>query len=285
METKNSKQFSTAHPGYIAIIVDQSGSMGQPYPECGTKAKFVHRVVNRTINEIMNANGDGETIKGRVIISLFGCGGKEVTNIRTDKIDQFAASPLRVERRKQKVSDGNGGLVEIETDNPIFFEEVAKGVTPLGSALEAVKEVFKGYMENDPNSPAPVLIIISDGRPELGSDSADAEEEAKAIHEAQEIMALQGNDGSPLIFCCHIGDNAQKCEFPTSEAELADAQAKFMFQICSEVPESYKDAARKLELNLSEHSKGMVCNADPSTFIKFINFGSSAASVERSCNE
>lgn len=285
METKNSKQFSTAHPGLIAFVIDQSGSMSLPYPECGTKAKFVHRVVNRAINEIINANGDGETIKDRVFISLFGCGGKNVTAIRTDKLSAYASSPLRIEKGKQKMSDGNGGLVEIDTDNPIYFEEVARGVTPLGSALEAVKVVFTGYMEKDPESPAPVLIIISDGRPELGSDAADAEEEAKAIHEAQEIMALTGNDGSPLIFCCHIGNNAQKCEFPTDESELADAQAKFMFKICSEVPESYMEAAQKQELNIAEHSKGMVCNADPTTFIKFINFGSSAASVERSCPE
>ena len=284
METKqfNSTQFSSAHPGLITFVIDQSGSMEETYPEGGTKAKFTHLVVNRAINEMINSNADGETVKNRVLLSLIGC-GKSVTEIRTDKLSDFANNPLRIENGIQKVSDGNGGLVEVEVQKPIYFEPVANGLTPLADTLDVVKQIVGNFMEKNPESPAPVVVIVTDGMPR-SSGVDDATEEANAIAKAQEIMALSCADGHPLIFNCHIGRGTNKCEFPAAEEELPDEQAKFLFKISSEVPESYKDAARKLELDLSEHSKGMVSNADPTTFIKFINFGSSGANQDKMSN-
>ncbi len=284
METKsfNTKQFSSAHPGLIAFVIDQSGSMEEAYPEGGTKAKFTYLVVNRAINEMINANADGETVKNRVLLSLIGC-GNSVTEIRTNMLNDFANNPLRIENGTQKVSDGNGGLVEVEVQKPIYFEPVADGLTPLADTLEVVRQIFSGFMEKNPNSPAPVAVIVTDGMPRSkGND--DSVEEANAIAKAKEIMTLSCADGNPLIFNCHIGNGNHKCEFPSSEDDLPDEQAKFLYKISSEIPESYKEAARKLELNISEHSKGMVSNADPTTFIKFINFGSSGANQDKMSN-
>ena len=61
-------------------------------------------------------------------------------------------------------------------------------------------------------------------------------------------------------------------------AAKCDDQAKFLFKISSKIPESYKDAAQKTGLSIQTDSKGFVSNADPETFIKFINFGSSGGS-------
>ena len=138
-------------------------------------------------------------------------------------------------------------------------------------------------MEQNPDSPAPIVVIVSDGMPRSkGVD--DAVEEANAITVAQEIMTMTCADGHPLIFNCHIGNGNKKCEFPSSEDELPDDQSKFLFKISSEVPASYKEAARKLELDLADGSRGMVSNADPVTFIKFINFGSSGANQDKMSN-
>lgn len=280
MENLHSKQFSSSNPGLIVFVVDQSGSMSESYPEGGSKAVFTHRVVNRTINEMINANMDGETVKDRAIISILGCGGKGVTDIRTDKLSEFANNPLRIESSKQKVSDGNGGLVEVDTQNPIYFEVTAGGITPLGTTLEKAKEIVKAFIDKHPSSPAPVIIVVSDGMPY----AKETDEEAKSIAEAQEIMALNGEDGAPLIFNCHIGNGLNKCAFPTSESDLSDKESRFLYQISSIVPEAYIKAAAKLELNLADGCKGMVCNADPTTLIKFINFGSSGASQDRMSN-
>ena len=279
--SSNSKQWSSATPGYIIFLVDQSGSMNESYPEKGNKAAFTAMVINRTINELININAAGEKVKDRVFISLIGYGGKggdSVDEIRSDYLSSFADNPLRIESGKQKVSDGNGGLIEIDVQNPIFIEPIANGLTPMGSALEFAKNLIEGWLSKKPDNPAPVIINISDGLP---CNSKGTDENAKAVKEAMDIMTLSCQDGNPIIFNAHIGDSPMKCICSASESELPDEQAKFLFKISSKIPESYKEAALKTELSVQPDSKGFVSNADPETFIKFINFGSSGGSNDR----
>ncbi|KAA6341041.1 hypothetical protein EZS27_011132 [termite gut metagenome] len=269
----NSKQWSSATPGYIIFLVDQSGSMTESYPEKGNKANFTAMVINRTINELININMNGDKVKDRVFISIIGYGNPEVNEIRSDYLSKYAESPLRIESGKQKVSDGNGGLIDIDVQNPVWIEPVADKLTPMGSALEFAKKLVAGWMQKKSDNPAPVIINISDGLP-----CPDGEEQ-KSISIASEIRALSCNDGNPLIFNAHIGNGSTKYSCTESESELGgDGQAKFLFQISSKIPDSYKDAAQKQELAVKANSRGFVSNADPETFIKFINFGSSGGS-------
>jgi len=272
----NTKQWSSATPGYIIFLVDQSGSMDEGYPECKNKANFTALVINRTINELININMDGDAVKDRVFITLIGYGGKganSVDEIKSAILSDFANNPLRIENKKQKVSDGNGGLIEIDVQNPIFIEPLANGYTPMGKALGLAKEKINIWMSKHPAYPAPVIINISDGLPYDGKSTEKSELEA--IEAAKEIMMLSYEDGNPIIFNAHIGDSKETCICSAFESELPDEQAKFLFKISSKIPNSYKDAANKQELNIKPDSKGFVSNADPETFIKFINFGSS----------
>jgi hypothetical protein len=146
----------------------------------------------------------------------------------------------------------------------------------MGRALEFAKNLASAWMQDKPENPAPVLINVSDGLP------CPVAEEQKSITEAQEIMNLTCADGHPLIFNAHIGSGTPKFACNESEAELGnDKQAKFLFKISSVIPDSYKDAARKQELDIKPASRGFVSNADPETFINFINFGSSGGSDRR----
>lgn len=276
--SNNTKQWSSATPGYIIFLVDQSGSMSEPYPQNENKAKFTATVINRTINELININSAGVKVKDRVFISIIGyggSGGSSVDEIRSDYLSKFADTPIRVESGKQKVSDGNGGLIEIDVQNPIFVEPVANGLTPMGTAFETAKKLIESWVSSKPENPAPVVINISDGLP------CPAGEDTKATQIAKEIMQISTNDGNPLVFNAHIGDSTNKCICSATISELPDEQAKFLFEISSTVPESYKEAAKKQELSVQNNSRGFVSNADPETFIKFINFGSSGGSDRR----
>ena len=280
---KNSKEWSSKAPGYIIFLVDQSGSMIESYPEKGNKANFTALVINRTINELISINMDGELPKNRVFISIIGYGGKggnSIDEIRSDFLGNFADKPLRMEVGKQKVSDGNGGLVEINVDNAIFIEPVANGLTPMGNALEYAKKLIEDWLSDKPKNPAPIVINISDGMPYNGNN--DDSEEIKSIEEANFIMNLRCEDGNPLIFNAHIGNGPQKCICSSSESELPDEQAKFLFKISSKIPKSYQKAAEKEGLSVQHDSRGFVSNADPDTFIKFISFGSSGGQVDKS---
>jgi len=279
----NSKQWSSATPGYIIFLVDQSGSMSEAYPEKGNKANFTAMVINRTISELININMAGEKVKDRVFISIIGYGGKggdSIDEIKSDYLSLFAENPLRIESVKQKVSDGNGGLIEIDVDTPIFIVPIANGLTPMGKALEFTKGLIQGWLSKKPENPAPIVINISDGLPyDSRQDTKVAESDA--INEATAIMKLSCKDGNPLIFNAHIGNSPLKCICSSSENELSDEQAKFLFKISSKIPESYKGAAQKQGLSVQTDSRGFVSNADPETFIKFINFGSSGGSNDR----
>jgi uncharacterized protein YegL len=266
----NSKQWSSATPGYIIFLVDQSGSMNETYEEGKNRSEFTAFVINRTIDELINTNMNGEKVKDRVFISMIGYGGSSslsVDDIRSDYLSSFSDNPLRTEQGKQKQPDGS----EVDVVNPIFIEPVANGLTPMADAFSFVKELIEGWLQKKPDNPAPIIINISDGMPYTGVSSDDV---ADAISVANEIMNISSADGNPLIFNCHLGEG-QSHSFNENESELSDDEAKFLFKISSKVPESYKQAAVKQDFKAKPESRGFVSNADAQAFIQFINFGSS----------
>ncbi|MBU3658696.1 MAG: VWA domain-containing protein [Flavobacteriales bacterium] len=275
----NSKQWSSATPGYIIFLVDQSGSMGQDYTGGKNKAEFTALVINRTINDLIFTNSAGDKVKDRVFISIIGYGGQggnSVDDIRSDYLSAFADSPLRTEKVKKKVSDGAGGLVEIEEEMAIYLEPTCpeNGLTPMGEALDFAKQLIEGWISKKPDNPAPVIINVSDGMPYTGGNAMDDKE--KAISVANSIMNIKTNDGNPIIFNVHVGQPPfNESKFESSESKILDEEGKLLFKISSKVPETYREAARKYEFVTSADSKGFVSNAGPETLIKFINFGSS----------
>ena len=279
MSNPNSKQWSSATPGYIIFLIDQSASMGQLYPNTDgkSKAEFTALVINRTINELVNANMSGDSVKDRVFISMIGYGGSSnlaVDDIRSDYLSSFADNPLREEPIKKKISDGGGGLIEIDEQMAIFIEPISYGLTPMADALIFVKTLIEGWLQKTPDNPAPIIINISDGLPYTGGTGE--EEMKKVITVSQEIMSINSSDGKPLLFNSHIGDEKDtKYGFEENESEITNEQAKFLFKISSKVPEAYKEAAKKEDFIVKPESRGFVSNADATTFINFINFGSS----------
>jgi len=196
----NIKQWSSATPGYLIFLIDQSGSMGATYSENKNKANFTATVINRTINELININMDGEKVKDRVFISLI-VYGEKCAEIRSDYLSTFAEKPLRIENGKQKISNGEGGLIEIDVQTPIFIEPIVGGGTPMGNALVQAKKLIAAWLSDKPENPAPVIINVSDGMPN---------NKIQCINEADAIMNLSCKDGHPLIFNAHIGNSLAK---------------------------------------------------------------------------
>ena len=277
--SNNSKQWSSANPGYIIFLIDQSGSMGEDYTGGKNKAEFTSLVINRTINDLIFTNSAGDKIKDRVFISLIGYGGKggnSVDDIRSDYLSAFADSPLRIEKIKKKVSDGAGGLVEIEEEMAMYVEPTCppNGLTPMAEALDFAKQLIEGWITKKPDNPAPVIINVSDGMPYTGSNPIDDIE--KTISTANSIMNINTGDGNPLIFNVHLGQPPfNETKFSSTESEVSDEEGKILFKFSSKVPETYREAARKHEFVTDVDSRGFVSNAGPETLIKFINFGSS----------
>jgi len=142
--------------------------------------------------------------------------------------------------------------------------------------MEFVQQLIQGWIQKKPDNPAPVIINISDGMPYNGNQVNPEEETDNTVKAARDLMNISTNDGYPLLFNVHISATGKEITFPESETELqGNEMAELLFKISSKVPDAYKVAAAKLQLNVKQNSKGFIANADPVTLIKFINFGSS----------
>lgn len=68
---KNDKQWSSATPGLLIILVDKSGSMMLKYKnEPVSRTEFATRAINRVINDIIKKNFNGTEPKNRCFISV-----------------------------------------------------------------------------------------------------------------------------------------------------------------------------------------------------------------------
>lgn len=270
----NDMQWSSATPGLLVILIDQSGSMLSPY-EGETRTTFASRVINRVINEIIQKNFNGDKPKNRCFISVIGY-NHNVKELCSGYLTELYSNPIRIESVKKKVSDGAGGLIEIDTKMPIWVEPItAEGATNMKGAFLMAKQLVEKWIEDKPKNPAPVIINISDGIPYY--DGRNVEEcMQETIQVAEEIKKLSNEDGNVLIFNAEIG-NGNKYEFPAEKAEISSAgkEAEFLFEITSVIPAGYNEAAAKNSLSIKENSRGCIFNAKGEDLINLINFGSS----------
>ncbi|MDR1809635.1 MAG: hypothetical protein LBR34_04430, partial [Prevotella sp.] len=92
----NSKQWSSATPGHIVLMLDQSGSMSNSYGATGlSKAAFAAQTLNNLIYELIIANSSGQTVKNRVFITIIGYSG-DAKEIQSGSLEDFYNTILRL---------------------------------------------------------------------------------------------------------------------------------------------------------------------------------------------
>lgn len=276
---KNEMQWSSATPGLLIILVDQSGSMTLPYDGADTRTVFAARAVNRLINTLIQKNFNGRTPKNRCYVSVIGYDLEAKTLVK-GYLDKLNDNPLRIETVKKKVSDGAGGLVEIDSKMPVWIEPIKEDRwTNMTAAFMMARDIVNAWISDKPNNPAPVIINISDGTPYYDQKEVDVCMK-ETINVVNEIKQLSTEDGAVQIFNAMIGDG-QKVVFPSSETELISDEAKFLYEISTVIPEAYRRAAEKNQLNYKAGARGAICQADAELLIKLIDFGSSKGQADR----
>lgn len=267
-------QWSSATPGLLIILMDQSGSMLSKYDGNDSKTVFAAKAVNRVIDTIIQKNFDGESPKNRCFISIIGY-NHDVKELNSGYLKELDSNPLRVETLKKKESDGAGGIIEVDYPMPIWVEPITEdGATNMKGAFEMAKAIIEKWMQDKPNNPAPVIINISDGVPYYdGKDVSECMEETISV--AQSIMNLSVADGNVLIFNALIRAAGRNQVFPNSLEECTSDESKFLFKISSVVPDAYKAIAQARELPVKDGSRGCIFEADGVQLISLIDFGSS----------
>ena len=162
---------------------------------------------------------------------------------------------------------------------PIWVEPIKEdGATNMKGAFEMAKEIIEKWILDKPNNPAPVIINISDGVPFFqGLDIPECMQQTITV--VNQIKAIDTLDGKVQIFNAMIGDaTSKKVKFPKSEDELDGDEAKFLYEISTEIPSSYKAAGEaKFEMTIPDGARGAVYQADGVDLINLIDFGSTKA--------
>ena len=162
---KNEKQWSSATPGLLIILLDQSGSMLSPYAAGKSRTEFASLAVNKVIDNIISKNYDGEAPKNRCFISVIGY-NHDVKELCSGWLKDLDENPLRYETAKEKQYNGNGGIIEVEVKQPVWVEPITQdGATNMLGAFKLAKDLCEKWMKDNADGPAPVIINISDGVP------------------------------------------------------------------------------------------------------------------------
>lgn len=275
-------QWSSATPGLLVILIDQSGSMLYPMEAPNnneTRTTFATKAVNRVIDTIIQKNFDGKAPKNRCFISVIGYNHK-VKNLAAGYLKDLDENPIRVDKVKQKISDGAGGILEIDKSMPIWVDPITEdGATNMKGAFEMAKEIIEKWIADKPKNPAPVIINISDGVPYFNGLDLDICKE-QTIGVVNQIKAINTEDGKVQIFNAMIG-NGTKSVFPSSLNEISTDEGKFLYEISTEIPESYKGAAEKNGFSYATGARGLICQCDGVELVGLIDFGSSKGQGDR----
>jgi hypothetical protein len=266
-----SAEISRRSPTCFVVLIDQSGSMAEPFGLDSriTKARFVSDVVNRWIDNLVIRASKNQKVRDYFHVAVLGYGGTVRSAISSlggglQPISALADNPMRVEDRKMKVDDGVGGIVETPVKFRVWVDPRAEGQTPMRAALEAAAALLTPWVGTHPDSYPPTVINITDGQANDGDPQAAA----------AAIRRIATGDGGTLLLNCHISNlGGIPTLYPSSVQGLPDATAQMMFDISSEMPSNLYEAARAEGYPVVEGARGFGYQADAAALVKFIEIG------------
>jgi hypothetical protein len=270
-----SAEISRTNPSCLLFLIDQSGSMEDPFgggDPSRKKADGVADAVNRLLQNLVIKCAKAEGVRDYYHVGVIGYGDNQVrpafggalAGQELVPISAAAAAPLRVEERVKKIDDGAGGLVDQRVKFPVWFDPVAKGGTPMGGALARAATLLEGWLDAHPDCFPPIVINITDGEATDGDPSGPA----------ATLRGLASSDGHVLLFNLHLSSQAAApVEFPAGDAHLPDQFAKLLFGMSSPLPEYMRAVAAQEGYAVAGEARGFVFNADIVAVIRFLDIG------------
>jgi len=269
-----SAEISRANPSCFIFLVDQSGSMSDPFGSGDSnkkKSDGVSDAINRLLQNLVIRCAQPEGVRNYYYVSVIGYGmtvgsafsgplqGNEMV-----PLSEVATKPTRIEDRIKKIDDGAGGILEQNVKFPIWFDPIANGGTPMCQALSHAESVANNWINQHPGCFPPIVINISDGEATDGDPRQPA----------QSLMNICSSDGNVLLFNLHLSSNpSTPVVFPDSDSSLPDEFSKILFEMSSILPQYMQICAKNDGINISPNSKGFVFNADIVSVIQFLDIG------------
>jgi hypothetical protein len=271
-------EINRQNPTALLFVVDQSGSMSDKMTSERSKAQQVADVLNRSLFNLITRCTKSDGVRDYFEIGVIGYGHTGAYNgfdgvlgsSIMHPVSEIESSPIRVEDRKKKVDDGAGGIIEMNTKFPVWFEAKANGGTPMCEAMTKVAEELVIWCDSHPDSYPPTVLHITDG------ESTDGNPEDIA----NQLKQISTNNGEVLILNLHVSSlGANPIEFPDSESALPDSYSKLLFNMSSFLPKHLADFAKEKGFNISSESRGFMFNADASQIVDFFDIGTRATQL------
>jgi hypothetical protein len=267
-------EISRSNPSAFLFLIDQSGSMDDPFGGGETtrrKADGVADAINRLLQNLVIKCAKSEGVRDYYEVGVIGYGdsvgpafGGPLVGKDLVPISQIADSPARVDERTKRVDDGAGGLVDQRVKFPIWFDPVAHGGTPMCEALRQAHAAMSAWLQEHPECFPPIVINITDGE----STDGDPTQPAEAL------KSLASQDGNLLLFTVHLSSQrAAPLEFPSDAAGLPDKYAQLLFSISSPLPDYMRAVASQEGYAVGDGTRGFVFNADMVSVIRFLDIG------------
>lgn len=277
-----SAEISRTQPSCFLFLVDQSGSMADPWggpggSAEGSKATQVATILNGLLRNIVLKCSKDEGVRNYFDVGVIGYGdrvgpafGGALGGRELVPVADLADLPLRIEDRRRKVPDGAGGLVEHTVKFPVWFDPVAHGGTPMCQALLEAGRVLAPWVESHAGSHPPIVFHITDG------ESTDGD----PTRPAQELRGLETLDGQLMLFNIHVSSHPEReIAFPASDPGLPDAYARLLFGISSDLPGEMRERLALEGYERPPGSRGFIFNAEPAALVNFLDIGTRPANL------
>lgn len=268
-----SAEISRTNPSCFLFVIDQSGSMADPFGgEAGKrKADGVADALNRLLQNLVIKCVKTEGVRDYYYIGVIGYGAQvgsaflgNIAGRELVPISEVAANPARIEERTKKVEDGAGGLVEQMVKFPIWIEPIANQGTPMRKAMTMAETTLKSFVAAHPDAFPPIVIHITDGESTDG-DPTEA---------MRNVTNIQTSDGNVLLFNVHLSSSSsQPIAYPNSSDALPDKYAQLLFDTASELTPFMLSIAREQGYDPEAGARGFVFNGDLALVIQSLDIG------------
>ncbi len=254
---------SRANPTLVLFLLDMSGSMEETFQGKVTKAEFLARSVDRTLEELVVRCRKADGVRDYFHISCLGFGDGRVWSLLPLEepilpISQLAQFPRSIQRDP-------GGL-----PHPSWVLPQAEGNTPLRAAFQEVCRIVGGWCDLHYASYPPTVILITDGKSTDGNP----------VEEARILKQLHTSDGETLLFCLHIATHTQgEILFPAELSPRLDEYGQFLFQISSPMPLHIFEQALRFGYPVKEGSRFFAYGAGPERIAHFFDLGTRPAQL------
>jgi hypothetical protein len=265
-------EISRENPTCFLFVIDQSGSMDEITETGRSKADFVADVLNKTLYTLVTTCSKADGVRNYFDVGVIAYSGSDVASGFGGALSEGIVHPinaisehtLRVEERKKKVDDGAGGIVELKTKFPVWFDPKSAGGTPMRAALSKTRDMAAEWCEAHPGCYPPTILHVTDGQSTDGApeDVADG------------LRQVATKDGQALLFNLHVTNKGGlEVVFPTSETDLDDEYSRMLFRMSSPLPAHLAKFAGDKGYAVADGSRGFIFNGDPQCIVDFFEIG------------